>query len=252
MKNRNKIGMLLCLSALPLLAQAGENDVWQVTLGAGTSYAPRYEGAANNRLRLVPLIDVSYNNGGFFIGAMRGIGFNFSKVKYFQYGVRVQLGAARSQSDDPRLYGMGDIDYYAEPGIFMSTQLGPLSLSVGAANSAYGTRADAGLGLGIPLGKQDRFRLSARANWGDANYNQTFFGVTAAQSLASGGVLTPYTATEGKKDTVFSASWSHNFDPEWSISTSLSHKRLESSVQLSPIVERTSMNSMSLMLGYHF
>jgi outer membrane protein len=147
---------------------------------------------------------------------------------------------------------MGDIDYYAEPGVFVSTQLGPLSLSVGAGNSAYGTRADAGLGLGIPLGKQDRFRLSARANWGDANYNQTFFGVTAAQSLASGGVLTPYTAAEGKKDTVFSASWSHNFDPEWSISTSLSHKRLESSVQLSPIVERTSMNSMSLMLGYHF
>lgn len=252
MKNRNKIGTLLCLSTLPLLAQAGDNDAWQVTLGAGASYAPRYEGAANDRLRLVPLIDVSYNKGAFFIGAARGIGFNFSKVKYFQYGIRVQLGLGRSQSEDPRLYGMGDIDYYAEPGVFMSTQLGLLSLSVGAANSAYGTRADAGLGLALPLGKHDRFRLSARANWGDANYNQTFFGVTAAQSLASGGVLTPYTATEGKKDSVYSATWTHSLDAAWSVSTSFSHKKLEGSTQLSPIVERTSMNSMSLLLGYHF
>jgi outer membrane protein len=251
LKFRHLMVSLLC-TTLPLLAHAGENDPWQVSIGAGASYAPRYEGAANYRWRLVPLLDISYTKGGFFIGATRGIGFNFSKVKYLQYGVRVLLGPARSQSEDPRLYGLGDIDYYPESGVFLSTQLGPLSLSSGVSNSTYGTRADLGCGLGFPIGEHNRFRLSARANWGDANYNQTFFGVTAAQSAASGGVLAPYTAVEGKKDTVFSASWTHNFDKEWFSATTLTHKRLEGSAQLSPIVERTSMNSISLMLGYHF
>ena len=251
-RNCCKILALLCPTILPLLAHAGENDPWQVSIGAGTSYVPHYEGAANYRWRAIPLLDVSYSKGGFFIGAARGIGFNFSKVKYLQYGVRVQLGAARSESDDPRLLGTGDINYYAESGVFMSTQLGPLSLSGGVSNSQYGTRADLGCGLGFPIGEHDRFRLGARANWGDANYNQTFFGITAAQSAASGGVLAPYTATEGKKDSVFSAAWTHNFDKEWFATTSVTHKRLEGSAQLSPIVERSSTNSVSFILGYHF
>jgi outer membrane scaffolding protein for murein synthesis (MipA/OmpV family) len=240
---------LLSLAAMPALAGDG---AWQVSMGAGVSYAPRYEGAALNRLRLVPLLDVNYSNGGFFIGVARGIGFNFSESKVVQYGVRVLLGRERSQSEDPRLYGTGDINYYPEAGVFLSTRLGPLSLSSGAATSDYGTRADLGCGIGFPLGKDDRFRLNVTANWGDTNYNQTYFGVTATQAAASGNVLTPYNATEGVKDSVVSASWTHNYDKHWFANTSFSYKRLQGSAQLSPLTERPSMNSMSLMLGYHF
>ena len=229
-----------------------QNGNWQLSLGTGVSYAPRYEGAADNQLRLVPLLDVSYNKGGFFIGVARGIGFNFSEVKYFQYGVRVLLGQARSQEADARLYGMGNIDYYPEGSLFFSTRLGPVSLSTGVASSDHGTHADFGGNISIPLGEADRFRLGATINWGDSIYNQTYFGVTSTQAIASGNVLTPYNAAEGKKDTVVSASWSHNFDKSWFSNVGVNYKRLEGSTQLSPLTQRVSMVSTSMILGYHF
>lgn len=243
---------ILCLLAMPLLAQTANAGAWQASMGAGVSYAPRYEGAAYNRLRLVPLLDVSYSDGGFFIGIARGIGYNFSESKYIQYGVRVLVGQARSQDEDPRLYGMGNIDYYPEASLFLSSRLGPLSISSGVANSTYGTRADLGASIGFPISQNDRLRLGTAVNWGNTAYNQTYFGVTAAQAAASGNVLTPYNATAGKKSTVWTASWRHSFDKEWFGSASLTHKRLEGSAQFSPLTQRTSMLGFSYMLSYRF
>ena len=242
---------MLCLVALSSPAQAG-SSAWQLSLGAGASYAPRYDGAANNRLWLVPLVDVNYRNGGFFIGVARGIGFNFSEMKSIQYGARLLLGQARSQSADPRLNGMGDINYFPEAGLFFSSRLGPLSISSGAATGEHGTHADAGCSLNVALGKNDRFRLGATLNWGDTNYNQTYFGVTAAQAAASGNVLTIYNAAEGVKDSVLSAAWTHNFDKQWFSNTSLTHKRLQGSAELSPLTQRTVTNSLSYIVAYHF
>ena len=59
---------------------------WKVTLGGGVASVPRYEGAATNRLRFVPLIEVG--DGHFFAGTYRGIGYNFSEDKNIQYGRR--------------------------------------------------------------------------------------------------------------------------------------------------------------------
>ena len=243
---------ILCLAILSLLTQAANAGAWQAAMGAGVSYAPRYEGAAYNRLRLVPLLDVSYSNGGFFIGIARGIGYNFSESKYIQYGVRVLVGQAHSQDEDPRLYGTGYIDYYPEASLFLSSRLGPLSISSGIANSSYGTRADLGASISFRISQNDRLRLGTTVNWGNAAYNQTYFGVTAAQAAASGNVLPPYNAIEGKKDTVWTASWRHNFDKEWSGSASLTHKRLEGSAQFSPLTQRTSMLGFGYMLIYRF
>lgn len=241
------IGMAIISTSA--LAQSGD---WQVSMGTGVVSAPRYEGAADNQLMLIPLLDLSYNKGGFFIGVARGIGFNFSEVKYFQYGVRVLLGKARSQDADARLYGMGNIDYYPEGSLFLSTNLGFLSLSSGIASSDYGTHADVGGNIAIPLGENNRFRLGATINWGDPIYNQTYFGVTTAQATASGNVLTPYNAAEGKKDTALSAAWIHSFSKSWFSTASVSYKRLEGSAQLSPLTQRTSMLSAGLMLAYRF
>jgi outer membrane scaffolding protein for murein synthesis (MipA/OmpV family) len=239
----------IVVSSSSAQAQSGN---WQVSIGTGVSYAPRYDGDAENQLRLVPLLDINYHKGKFFIGVTRGIGFNFSEVKYFQYGVRVLLGEARSQDADARLYGMGNIDYYPEGSLFFSTHLGFMSLSSSIASSDYGTHANVGGNVAIPLGEDDRFRLGATINWGDSIYNQTYFGVTAAQATASGNVLAPYNAAEGKKDTTLSASWVHNFDKSWFSTTSVSYKRLEGSAQLSPLTQRASMVGESLMLGYRF
>jgi len=219
-------------------------------MGAGVNYGPRYEGAATMRLRYVPIIDIDYSNGGFCIGVRRGIGFNFSESKYIQYGVRLHVGPARSPDNDAHLFGMTDIKYYPEASLFLSTRLGPLSISGAAAGSSHGAHANLGCGLGIPLGKADRMRLGFKANWDDSNYAQTYFGVSAAEAIASGNILTPYVAREGKRDTVLTAAWTHSFNKQWFVNTGLTHKKLVGSAQFSPLTQRTSMNSMRLSLAY--
>jgi outer membrane scaffolding protein for murein synthesis (MipA/OmpV family) len=230
-------------------AQAGE---WQGAIGAGVSYAPRYDGDAENQLRIVPLLDINYNKDSFFISVRRGIGFNFSKVKYFQYGVSVLLGQARSEHADERLYGMGNIDYYPEGNLFFSARLGVLSFSGNVASSNYGTHANFGSNLVIPIGSANNFRLGSTVIWGDSIYNQTYFGVTTAQATASGNLLTPYSPAAGKVMTTLNASWTHNFNKSWFSTFDLGYKRLEGSAQLSPLNQRTSMLGETVMLGYHF
>lgn len=246
------IVMMAVLCAGVISPAHAENSDWQVSLGTGISYAPRYEGAASNQLRLIPLLDISYNKSGFFLGVARGIGFNFSEVKYFQYGIRILPGMARNQEADARLNGTGNIDYYPEGSLFFSVRMGPLSISTGIAGSDHGTHADLGGNITIPLGEKNRFRLGASSNWGDSAYNQTYFGVTPAQAAASGNVLTVYNATEGKKDSTLSASWEHNISKSWFASLRVSHKQLEGSAQLSPLTQRVSWDSTSLMFGYRF
>jgi outer membrane scaffolding protein for murein synthesis (MipA/OmpV family) len=229
-----------------------QNGKWQVSLGTGVSFSPRYDGDADNQLRFVPLLDINYNKDKFFIGVKRGIGFNFSNVKYFQYGVSVILGQARSQYADARLYGMGNIDYYPEGNLFFSTHLGFISLSSNVASSNYGTHANVGGNLAIPIGKANNFRIGSTIVWGDPIFNQTYFGVTAAQATASGNILTPYSPAAGKIMTIMSAAWTHNFDKSWFSIVDLSYKRLEGSAQISPITQRNSMISEAILFGYRF
>ena len=243
--------VVLCAGLFMSATQAASHGSWQTSLGVGVVYAPRYEGSMYNRLRLAPILDISQKNGGGFIG-VRGIGYDFSEIESVHYGVRIVLGASRSPSEDARLNGMDFIDYYPEAGVFLNTRLGPLSLSSSVARGQYGTHAELGGAIGLPLGKNDRLRIGRTLNWGDTLYNQTYFGVTATQAIASANVLVAYNATEGLKSSVTSAAWIHNFNKNWSSTTSLSHKRLEGSAQFSPITQRTSSNSLSLMLGYRF
>src|SRR5450756_1154254 len=77
------------IPSAPSTETAPPAGVWRFALGGGASYAPRYEGAAGNRLRFMPLLEASYNNGKLFISPLRGIGYNFSDEKEVQYGVRL-------------------------------------------------------------------------------------------------------------------------------------------------------------------
>ncbi len=225
---------------------------WSVSLGGGLSYAPRYEGAARDRLRFMPLLEANYNNGKIFISPLRGIGYNFSDDKALQYGVRLTLSHGRRQSADPHLNGMGNLRYAPEAGLFFNQRLALWYVSGGVSTSTYGAHAELGGGLGFPLSAADRVRVGLMFNWGDARYNQSYFGVTPAQAAASGGVLSAYSAGAGFKDYALSANWAHNFSKEWFSSAGLSYKWLAGSARHSPLTQRSSAGSFNFLLGYRF
>lgn len=233
-------------------AAAQPSAGWKFSAGGGLSYAPRYEGSASNRLRFMPLLDASYNNGKLFISALRGVGYNFSATRNAQYGLRLAPGHGRKQNADPRLNGMGNIGYSIEAGVFLNLRFAPWYVSSGLTTGVHGTHAELGAGIGFPLSPRDRLRLGTNLNWGNTKYNQTYFGVTSIQAAASGNVLSAYDASAGIKDYAFTANWMHGFSKEWFSSANYSFKRLTGSTQYSPLVMRRSFNSFNFLLGYRF
>jgi len=227
-------------------------NAWEVTLGGGLSYAPRYEGAANDRLRFMPLLDASYNNGKFYISPIRGIGYNFSDTRDVQYGVRISIGRGRSQNEDPHLYGMGDIRFAPETGIFYNQHFGEYLFSSGLSSGENGTHAELGTGYGFPLGAIDRLIIGGTLNWGDNKYSQTYFGVTPSQAAASGNVLNAYEANAGITAYSLTSNWMHNFNKKWSSNTGLAIKQLAGSAESSPLTQRSTSASMNILLGYRF
>ncbi len=227
-------------------------SLWQISLGGGASYAPRYEGAAHDRLRFMPLIEASYNNGKFFISPLRGMGYNFSEEKELQYGVRLMPGHYRRQSMDPHLNGMGDIGLIPEVGLFFNQRIAPCYISGGITGGSHGNHAELGGGIGFPLSAIDRLRIGVNLNWGDDRYNQTYFGVTDVQAAASGNVLTAYTAGAGIKDYALTANWVRNYGKNWFSSAGFSWKQLMGSARQSPLTQRSSASSLNFLVGYRF
>jgi len=121
---------------------------WKFSLGGGISYAPLYEGAASNHPRFIPLLEANYNDGHIFVSVLRGIGYNFSETRGVQYGVRLTPGHRRKQSVDPHLYGMGDIGFTPEVGLFLNRRFAPWYVSGGIATGSHGTHAELGGGIG--------------------------------------------------------------------------------------------------------
>ncbi len=227
-------------------------SAWEFSVGGGAVYAPRYEGAANDRLRFMPLLGASYNDGRFFISLLRGIGYNFSEVKNMQYGVRISPRLGRRESADPHLSGMGNIGFTPEAGLFFNRRFAPWYVSSGISAGSHGTHVEAGAGIGFPVSALDRLGVGINLNWGDSKFNQTYFGVTDAQAAASGNVLTTYSASAGIKDYAVTANWLHNYNRSWFSTAGLSYKWLAGSAKQSPLTQRDSAGSANFLVGYRF
>jgi outer membrane protein len=236
----------------PAISTTEPTGKWRFSLGGGASYAPSYEGAANDRLRFVPLLEASYNDGHFFISDLRGIGYNFSDARDMQYGVRLALSHRRKQSADPHLNGMGDIGFTPEAGLFLNRRFAPWYVSSGITTGSHGSHAELGGGIAFPLSVSDRVRFGINLNWGDTMYNQTYFGVTAVQAAASNNVLTAYNASSGVKDYALTTNWLHNYDKAWFSNAGLSYKWLAGSARLSPLTQRSAAGSANFLAGYRF
>lgn len=263
--NKSLVFLALCLFSSPMawaestqVTGLGESSTlffetaskWKISVGGGLASLPRYEGAATNRLRFVPLLDAE--NGHLFIGTTRGIGYNFSDNKDLQYGLRMTLAHNRKQNIDARLNGMGDIGYTGEAGAFFNARFAPWYVSSSIAASSHGSWLDLGGGYEARLSEADIVRMGANLNWGSAKYNQTYFGVSTAQAAASGNILTAYNANSGIKDYGITANWMHSYSREWFSNAGISLKQLSGSDKNSPLVVKARMSTVNFVAGYRF
>jgi MipA family protein len=162
---------------------------WGITLGAAIADAPKYPGASKERTRLAPLFSLRYGDR-LFVGPL-GIGLVALRWKGFRAGPVLGFQRGRSASDDPHLAGLGDISASATAGLFAAYARGPLEVSATARQAvSHSSNGLSGL-LQVNLrhvfiGARTFVAAGPDIEFGDGDFERTWFGISPTQSLASG------------------------------------------------------------------
>ncbi len=236
--------------------QNGKGD-WAITLGGGVAVRPTFEGSDKYRVSPIPFFSVIYRD----MISLDATGLNaYWRYENLQIGGGITYNLGRSTDDslfgqgDSRLAGMGKVPATVGLRGFANYRLGPVML--GTSITKFFVEGNNGLlidgGIGVPYRVTDKLMLMGRLSttWADGNYMRNFFGVTAAQSAASG--YAAYGATSGLKDISLSLGVQYQLTQNWLVSTNLRFTQLLSSAKDSPLsfADRSVMGM--AMVGYRF
>ena len=223
-------------------------------IGLGFIGGTEYRGSDERKTTAVPLIDYQWANG-WFAGTGNGVGYNFSKRTDLQYGARLTFDQGRKSGDSTALKGMGDIDARPEGGVFLNYSVLPdltltSSLRMGSGEGGKGSLLDLGAVYSVAIAPQWRVAAGVAATMANADYQQSYFGVTAAQSATSGYAV--YTPSSGLRDARINLSLSYQWDARTSITTGLSSSSLSDDAKKSPLVRRGDTVSGIVAVAYAF
>jgi MipA family protein len=276
---RTSFAMLALVAASIASAQTTDKkneSPWQVSAGLGLVSTPEYEGSSKNVTGVAPDLNIGYKTkdwGTFAIGS-KARGISWTALDTEAYSLGVSLGASNGRQDtkdgtllkpgSKRLKGMGEIKSGAEYGVFGHVTLGvPITFAVikgsgdGKADAKSGNISGHGgsrieLGAEIPWQINSNLGLSISPNivWGDKKYNQTYFGVTSAQSKNSG--FKTYTAGAGVKSVGLTVGANYKFDTHWSANAALSFNQLRGDAANSPLVQKKAQNTLAAGVAYTF
>lgn len=254
-------GALLALLATPTLAAEPPLRT-SLTVGGGVDVAPRYSGSDENRVSTALVLDYSMRNG-FFVSSTRGLGYG-NNLGNVDYSAALSYRTGRKDhnvdSDDmndgsDHLRGMGNIKGSALGVVGLGYNFTPWLSAQLQAEVPFSQRDNgAALHVGIvsPLyhSPKNSVTMALTSSWGTNDYMQTYYGVSAPQSAASG--FTQYDAGSGIYAWSLNLDWTHNFTERWSVVADAGYTQLAGDARNSPIVQRKSSPTGSLKVTYRF
>lgn len=254
-------GALLALLSTPTLAAEPPQGT-TLTLGGGVGVAPRYSGSDENRFSTALVLDYSMRNG-FFVSSTRGLGYgnslgnvDYSAALSYRTGRKDHNVDSDTMSDgSDHLRGMGNVKGSALGVVGLGYKLTNWLSAQLQAEVPFSQRDNgAALHFGIvsPLyhSPKNSVTLGLTSSWGTNDYMQTYYGVSAAQSAASG--FTQYTAGSGIYACSLNLDWTHNFTESWSVVADAGYTQLAGDARNSPIVQRKASPTGSLTVTYRF
>lgn len=211
---------------------------WDLRLGAGIELEPTFQGSGSTETEIDPFLVAAYRAdwGNVFLS---GGGLGFSRMLTDSFGIQLQLEAedTREENDDPRLQGLGNQDEELELEIAGRYFLGPWTLdaSVAPATGDKGVVWFVG-GSYTMRAADDRLflTLSADLSGSDRDNQQTDFGITPAQSDASG--LPEYSPGGGLKSFGLNVLAEYRLSDRWYLYADIDYERLLGDVADSPLV----------------
>lgn len=229
----------------------------RLTIGAGAAYYPDYEGSSHNRWSPIPAANGTVAGMSFTVLANRasidvvpdGTGPGWD----FQLGPVAVLNMNRSNRDairDLRVRRLGEIDTSVEVGAYagigytglITSDFDKLSLSVSYRKGISGANRSGVwnpvLTYTTPLSTRALVSIFTSAEIAEDRYARLYFGVTPAQSLASG--LPAFRPQGGQKDISFGGFFTYaltgNLTKGLSIVVGGTYKKLVNDFADSPIV----------------
>ena len=217
-------------------------DVTNISIGVGPAVAPRFEGSREYWVRPIPVFSLRYrdvlkvtNNDIDFTAFDKVLGEDAGKL---EFGPTVNLDFGRNEDASHKLQGLGKVGISVELGAYAEYSLGPTTFrfEVGqdAASGHKGALAEASAVTTLFGGERYGVGASAGLTWASANYLNSFFGVTALQSAASG--LPQFHAGSSLKNADISLNANYALTPHWTLVASLGYERLLGDAAASPLV----------------
>lgn len=254
-------GAVLALLATPALA-AGQRQGNVLTLGGGVDVAPRYSGSDKSRVTAAQVVDYAMANG-FFISTTRGLGYG-NRVGNLDYSAALSYRAGRKDRDvssdsiasgSDYLRGMGDIkgSVVVVPGLgyritdWLNVQL---QAEVPVSERDNGEAVHFGIASPLYTSPENSVTLALTGSWGSSKYMQTYYGVSAAQSAASG--FARHDAGSGIYAYSLNLDWTHKLTSRWSLLAAAGVTQLTGEAGDSPIVQRKTSPVGSLKVTYSF
>ncbi|HEX4150741.1 MAG TPA: MipA/OmpV family protein [Steroidobacteraceae bacterium] len=230
---------------------------WKVFLGPAVEYHPLYDGAALTRTQAGPLFDIRYKDLA-FASAGEGLGVNLIHDAHIRAGFALTYDLGRYVSADvSHLHGLGDIVHAPVFKGFMSYALSkefPLVVRADVRQILGGADGLVGdLEAYMPLpGSSKRLFMFAGPSYtfADHRYFQKEFGITAAQSIASGYPV--YDVHAGSDAVGFGFSATGLITEHWLLNLDTAVNHLLGSAAYSPITQRKTQHIYILSVVYHW
>jgi outer membrane scaffolding protein for murein synthesis (MipA/OmpV family) len=230
---------------------------WRVITGVAAEVQPIYAGAAADRVQGGPVIDIEYRDIA-FLSSGDGLGVNILRGDHYRVGAAIAYDFGRSEKQDyNNLRGIGGISAAPVAKVFASYVLSkkfPLILRVDARQllgGADGTIGDVGIYMPLP-GSSRKFVMFAGPSITLAThrYLQSEFGVTPAQSLASGHPAFDPHAGMVAEGVGFSAT--RFVTDHWLVNMDAAISKLKGSPDVSPLTERSTQRALTLTIAYQW
>jgi outer membrane protein len=237
---------------------------WIVTLGIEGRMIPAWPGSKQYTPSgvFLPLFDVrKEGTPPNFFGPRDSFGINLLSSSQFKFGPAFKFITNRNQWNYPETYGLGDIGYTVQAGVFAEywpvswlRLRGELRQGIGGETGQTG---DIFLDAIVPIGP---WTLSGgpRVEFQSSTALSPYFSVTAAQSGATAvygpphgfAPLPVYNVSGGFYSWGAGAKVEYNFNRQWSAYTFAEYEQISGSAASSPIVtQRGTPNQLSAGLG---
>lgn len=249
--------LLILLLFTGVAHAAGEKEIVS-TVGLGYGSGMKYSGSDERSSSVVPYFSLQYDS--YFLDSAEGLGFTLDLNNGFYYTQALGYSSGRVDKDSDsrdgsdKLKGMGKIKQaltssstigwsYNDALVFEANLTAPLT-------DSQGVTYRAGVKYRLWSDERDTLVVSTNANFGDARYNNTYYGVSREQSERTG--FKKYKAGTGLYSVDANLAWTHSFNDNWWSYAEVNYTHLDKNVSKSDVVFKDNQTEFLFGVLYSF